>query len=499
MAALPLLVAAQLANPDRLNPDAVAYLTLARHWLAGNWGLAASGYWGPLFPGLVAALLTVAPDAMAAGRIAMVVSALLFILGALMLLRAMGLPVAARLAGAACLPGLALAWSVQIMTPDLLVSGLMLLGVATALDPRWPIDERRQWLSGLLLGTAYLAKTVAFPLGLALIPLCAAWHAAAGGFRRAALSAALRGLAAMLLVALPWIVVLSVQQGRPSIGTSGAINFAIAGPHYVEAAGGVLAAHHPAFTSFHAPRAGRVTAWEQPSEMGYVRWSPLTDGASALHFLRVVRSNAAGALEALRGFDTLGLGLAALLLALLAGGRGAWRFGALPVGMLCAIYLPSLSLGEPRYFLLAWPFLFAAAAGMATVSASRALRAVGAAAIACCFLLPLRHDIAVALTGRPNPALLAARQVADAVRESGAGGGVASVEELGFAAIFTAFLLGRPFLGTEPALAGTDALRALGAGVLLVAQGGAADRALEAEKLAERLAQAGSIAAWRLR
>ncbi|PWS36679.1 hypothetical protein DFH01_16225 [Falsiroseomonas bella] len=507
LTAAALLGLAAAANPDRFNPDAVAYLTLARHWREGAWDLATSGYWGPLLPWMVAALLPLTGDLLAAARLAMAASALVFLGGGLALLRATGLPAAAQAVGGLCLMGFALAWSIQIITPDLLVSGLLLAGLAAALRPGWPRRLAGQALAGLLLGLAYYAKAVALPLGLGLLVLCGLWHMVAwrAGWRGA--WAALRSGVVMLLVAAPWIGLLSAQYSKPSFGTSGALNLAIAGPSYVAAAGDRFDPHHPAFTSFHAPRGGRVTAWEEPTEMAYVSWTPWADAASLRHFGRLIRYNAELSLRTLRGFDAFGLGLAALLLAPLAAVAGAqpWRMAVLPAAMVAAIYLPVLSNGEPRYLMLAYPLMFAAAAGIAFTLAGEGAwqglrRALAALLLLVAFLLPLRHDVAVALLGRPNPALLAAREVAAAMQAQDVPGGVASVGELGFAAIFTAFLAERPFLGTEAALPPRERLAALQAGVLLVAPGGAADRALQAEPGAARLLPPGpTVAAWRLR
>ncbi len=59
---LPLLLFAGLATlafpvgARILNPDAVSYYQLARHLMNGEYDLAVSGYWGPLFVGLIAPL-----------------------------------------------------------------------------------------------------------------------------------------------------------------------------------------------------------------------------------------------------------------------------------------------------------------------------------------------------------------------------------------------------------------------------------------------------------
>jgi hypothetical protein len=489
--ALPLLVAAALANPGRFNPDAVAYLQLALHWREGAWDLAASAYWGPLFPWLAALAMGVVADPIAAGRVVMAGSALGFIAAGGALLRALEAPAPARIAGMLCLLVFAVAWSVQIMTPDLLVTALLMAGLAAALSPRFAEGAARPVLAGLCFALGFHAKAVALPLGVALLLAAGLWHLATGD-RRAIRATAIAGVV-LALVAAPWIAVVSMQQGAPSMGTAGSINLAIAGPHYVGAAGDRFDPSHPAFTSFHIPREGRITAWEEATEMAYVRWSPLADPG---HLLRLVRYNLALTFATLRGFDLFGIGLAAVLIAPFAAFAGArpWRFALVPAALAAGIYLPVLSNAEARYLMLCLP-LFLAAAGGLLCGARGWLGWVGAAVLAFAFILPMRHELAVALGGRDNPAFVAARQLAADPDVRLAPGGVASVGELGFAAIFTAFLVQRPFMGTEDALPESERLR--GIGLLLVAENGAADAALAARG-AQRVAAARGIAAWRL-
>jgi hypothetical protein len=101
----------------------------------------------------------------------------------------------------------------------------------------------------------------------------------------------------------------------PQKGTAGSINFALAGRHYHAAAGGRFDPHNPAFTSFHRPRKGRVTAWEEASELPCRSWSPLADAACARHMLRLIRHKLELSLASLRGFGARALGVAAILLA----------------------------------------------------------------------------------------------------------------------------------------------------------------------------------------
>jgi len=48
--------------PLNFNPDSIALLQLAEYWRGGQWNLAVSSYWGPLFPILLSPLLAIGID-----------------------------------------------------------------------------------------------------------------------------------------------------------------------------------------------------------------------------------------------------------------------------------------------------------------------------------------------------------------------------------------------------------------------------------------------------
>ncbi|MBE0564988.1 MAG: hypothetical protein IH621_03460, partial [Krumholzibacteria bacterium] len=54
----------------RINPDAISYIAVAEHLLAGRWLESVNGYWAPLYPWLMAPLLAVGVAAPLAGRLA---------------------------------------------------------------------------------------------------------------------------------------------------------------------------------------------------------------------------------------------------------------------------------------------------------------------------------------------------------------------------------------------------------------------------------------------
>src|SRR5205085_291445 len=61
LVALSLVIGAVSAWLSRssMNPDGISYLDLSDRWLAGNYGGIINGYWGPVYPALLAAVRTI--------------------------------------------------------------------------------------------------------------------------------------------------------------------------------------------------------------------------------------------------------------------------------------------------------------------------------------------------------------------------------------------------------------------------------------------------------
>src|SRR5262245_36830863 len=57
-----LLLLAGLQNRHMLNPDATAYIQLARDYASGQFGVAVTGYWGPMLSWLMAPMIAVLQD-----------------------------------------------------------------------------------------------------------------------------------------------------------------------------------------------------------------------------------------------------------------------------------------------------------------------------------------------------------------------------------------------------------------------------------------------------
>ena len=482
-----LLAAAIPPNQNNLNPDGIAYLRLASYYAVGNVGLALSGYWGPMLSWAVAILLKLGLVPLLAGRVAMALSAVVFAWGSRAVLRRLSLPPLAEHIGFALSALCSVYWSVEYISPDLLASGLLGFAASHLLRPDWPDSQRRARLAGWFFGLAYLAKAVALPLAMLATALGAVLWSARGGctWRRVSASLAATWLACSLVVA-PLVTILSVHYGRLTVSTSARIAHAVAGPAEVER-------YHPYARTFHQPAPGRVTAWEDPSNMAYRYWSPLQSWSTLQHQLRLSARNTGTALVLLGGFDLAHLGLvglvACLVLALRQGEAGvpAGLWSAAWAGCLMAVYLPGLLQPvDQRYFYVAFPFLFGTVAslvawltgGVATWRVALAWVVGGFSFVS--FLVPSVLGVMLALTGLADPASQCAETLAPKLERAGIRGPIAGSGLLvgGRVGLYVAFLTGQPWCGDKPNPTVDDWLRS-GARLMIVNRRPAAVRELE--------------------
>lgn len=156
------------------------------------------------------------------------------------------------------------------------------------------------------------------------------------------------GAAVFLLIAVPWIAIISVRHGSFTIGTAGSVIFSSRGP----------GADLPILTAglLPPPREEALSVWDDPAVMPNVAWSPFTDRASFVHFLRITAGNAGDLLQELLGFSVLSIVifLGAFLLLLHPTSPTQRRTIALlllPAVLLSTEYLPILI--DPRYLWLA--------------------------------------------------------------------------------------------------------------------------------------------------
>lgn len=295
---------------DHFNADFVAYATIAQRVLAcwrGELPFAdvVAGYWAPLYSWAMAPLLALGASDLLAGRLVLVVAGLGYLVAVDRLLfhlrrhgATAGSAAAARgeFVHTAVLTGAtvqATLWAQYLLDPDLLGAAFSMAALATIAGGGAAPSGPRCFGVGLLAGCAYLGKSFQLPFLTVLVPVALWWLPA-----RAATGVGApwsvprwwpRVLAAAgggLLIALPWIALLTARYGRLTISTAGPANHANVGP-------GVR---------------GQDLLWTPPLEPAYILdphlgpdWSPFASWTNAAHQAMLVVVNCGHATVLLGG------------------------------------------------------------------------------------------------------------------------------------------------------------------------------------------------------
>jgi hypothetical protein len=453
-----LLFLAAVRNAGQFNPDAVIYLRFAQYLLHGRFGLVASGAFAPLFSCLIAPFLALGIEPLLAARFALAACGFLFFAGSVYASRALGTPRAVPIAAAGVVGLAVVAFTVTTITADLLVDSLLLFGFGLIAGPPWPERRGRQVLAGLVFALAYFAKAVALPLTVLLVAVVTALRAwSDDGKRRALIHAFATTLLVCGLAIVPWVLILSVKYGRLTVATSSRMAHAVMGPRDVDR-------RSPILLGFRPPEPGRLTWGEDASILPWRDWSPFQSRVYAAHQLRLISTNRKNIFGFYKDWDQLHLGFwgsaVFAVLALVAPAIRSWRpsRGSFVPWLLAGVYLLAYA-GEPRYFWLAYPFLFLSPAAIAAYAPSpskpaRRLLAVGALAlVVVSFLVPVRPALASALRPKqPNPAVAAARLAASRLQAAGLAGPVAGSGDIEgeMAGLYLSFFLNQPFYGDCP-------------------------------------------------
>jgi hypothetical protein len=503
-----LMAIAAWHNQGLLNTDAIAYLRIAEYYATGQTQLMISGYWGPLISWLMAPWLTLGASPFTAARVVMGFSGFLFLLGTHYLLVQLKLgagarmdevaaargprrgekrhqlaaaePGAGRREGSSLLVGTAIAaltgavWSVTEITPDLMLAGLVALALGQMLSDGWAESRWRACTAGITWGLAYCCKAVGLPIALiSMGGLGGLWWLTRRDQRRQVIRHLLLTLLGLGLIASPWIGTISAKYQRLTFSTSAAIGHAIVGPTDVNR-------FHPFALQFRAPPTGRLTVWEDPSNLPYRYWSFWDNTEYARHQLALIASNVKVAYYRIREMDLIGLGVVAVACGLvmlviqgidaighraLVGAGGRWCWLVIPVAALMGTYLPVYA-AEARFYYPTFPCLLAL--GMGAVEELRQLRpqlsrlrSILVVLAFVCFAGPAMIRLEPALRGFEDPAVISAWDLAHRLEQAGlkgpmAGSGMIQGQRTG---LYAAFILGVPWCGDEPQPLPDDFLR----------------------------------------
>ena len=240
-----------------LNPDGLSYLDLADALQRGHWSAALNAYWNPLYPALLAVFArpaTIPPGWEFTSAHVLnfaIYLAALASFDALMREMFRSMPSDGAKRGLFLTGYATFLWAtiglirLDVVTPDLLMTMALNLAFVFWLRTR-PVA------AGLMLGLGYLAKTVMLPVTVLLVLSMYVAFRLRGEAASARRAGVVRIGLGFLLLAAPFIVALSVDRGRFTVGDSGRLN-------YAWKVGGM--------TSYFFPAPGEATGLAHPPRM----------------------------------------------------------------------------------------------------------------------------------------------------------------------------------------------------------------------------------------
>ncbi|MEZ5079059.1 MAG: hypothetical protein R2878_00045 [Thermoleophilia bacterium] len=337
---------------DQVNPDGVAYVSVARHYGSLELRTAVNGYWSPLLSWLLTPFTWLPVEPLHAARLIALVLVLIVVVVVLRL----GTPgVTTRLGewtmfAFASVLGVSLAyWSTGLVTPDFL-AGVVFVLALVALGRHLQSPSRTTAIRlGICLAMLYFAKSPGLFVGLAVLGVVAARDLRAGDRRRLDRTTLVAG-AAFLGPVIAWVALISVKYHRLTISTASQYNWRLAGPG--------PPTHPSLLPGYHPPvNSGDVWVWDDPSWLELPRWS------ASDHLTYFATHVVSGINSGLASLTTSSLLLvigmfAGLTVAL----PPAWRSvrAALIAGGAVLVVAHAITIMEPRYlWMLGVPLLAA--------------------------------------------------------------------------------------------------------------------------------------------
>lgn len=263
------------ASSNSMNPDGVAYLDIGEAYLRGDWSEAINPYWSPLYSWLLALVIRVFnPSINWEFAVVHIVNFFIYVVALICFENFWVRLMPSHRNGAArngnCTwpdwAWLALGYTfflyvtlnlikIWTVTPDMLVAACVFFAAGLIVRIR---RGAATWLTfallGTVLGVGYLAKTAMFPLSFLFL---AASLFSPGNLRRGARLTPV-ALAFFLLIAGPYIAVLSSVKGSFTYGDTGKLMYAwhvnsVPHPHWQGEIVGAGTPRHPSIKVFHSP------------------------------------------------------------------------------------------------------------------------------------------------------------------------------------------------------------------------------------------------------
>jgi hypothetical protein len=340
----PLVVCAAMLGPaiwvawcyrHQINPDAIAYFSIAQKYAAGDGHNGINAYWGPLYSWILAPFCAAGMLPHVAAKVVGILTAFAGVFAIWFLCRSCLLPkIAQWLVCVSAAPAL-IYFCVYRGTPDLLLSVLLITYVAAFMRPAWR-TPRGGIVIGLLGALAYLAKAYGFVFfachfGVATLALVIANRGDVAE-RRRLVRFGLVGFMTFLLVSLPWVIAISQKYGTVMLSSTMQKNLQLNGP--------AVGHRWPISTGFWTPpNPTAISVWEDPTLIDLPSWNPAGSGGEIRHELHRVKQNVIELIQTFWMFSWFSIPTIAVAGAVVARRGGQYRAAMLWILFTLGLYV----------------------------------------------------------------------------------------------------------------------------------------------------------------
>ena len=268
----------------QINQDAITYISIAQKYARADWYNAVNGHAYPLISWIMAPLLKTGLDPLLASKIINLVIGFFTIIAMGALCLQLNFSQQRTLLCQTCTVPMVLYFAFSIITPDLLLSTILIFYHCCALSPAYTQKIRYGFLCGLISGLAYLTKSYCLLFFLCHFPLLNCWYYIKSNpaERKKVILGCASGLAIFLIICSAWSVIISIKYDKATSSNQGSIIMSAISPHRWKGPDHLI----------EPPNSTAVSIWEDPQEAFAQRnWSPFLSIADFKYWLHFVVSN----------------------------------------------------------------------------------------------------------------------------------------------------------------------------------------------------------------
>lgn len=278
-----------------INPDGVAYISIAEKYSRGEWQDAVNGYWGPLYIWTMALFMFLPLDSIITAKLVL----LLYGCAALVATRLLSFRFDIKnhirnTLFVATVPAF-LFFTFAFITADLVLLTVLLFYFYFIFDKRYPKKKWRGLTCGVIGGLLYFAKAYGLPFFLVHFTLMNVYYFFKAPESR---SRVVRhfgvGFLAFFILSASWIAIISSKYEKLVIGTAGQFNHTC---------------NYPGFEGFHVyhmgffepPNETAVAIGEDHFYLPHIEWSPFDSPELFRYYGRHLLQTNYGTLKILSG------------------------------------------------------------------------------------------------------------------------------------------------------------------------------------------------------